>query len=369
MAKKIIRKLHLWLGLPVGLIVFIVSTTGAIFCFQEEITNITQPWRFVEKQNLPFVPPSILIDSAQSCVPEAKPTGITYDGKTKAAGVGLKNDAGFSVAYLNPYDASIIQVKDSRNFDFFQFILSGHRSLWLPYQIGHIVVGVSVILFVILLISGLVLWYPKKWNKKTRNKSFKIKWNAKFKRLNYDLHNVFGFYTFIFALLFALTGLTISFNWFAKGVYYISSGGKEKPPYFVAQSDTANYTQLTDSTQSAIDVAFYKSLAQQPNPERIFLFPSVQSKEQAITLYFYQGQGTFYNRNSYYYDQYTLAPIKVPNAKFANASFADKLSLMNYDIHIGAIGGIWGKIIAFISSLIIASLPVTGFIIWRKKRH
>jgi len=43
----------------------------------------------------------------------------------------------------------------------------------------------------------------------------------------------------------------------------------------------------------------------------------------------------------------------------------------NYDIHVGAILGLPTKIIAFIVSLICASLPVTGFMIWwgrRKKK-
>ena len=42
---------------------------------------------------------------------------------------------------------------------------------------------------------------------------------------------------------------------------------------------------------------------------------------------------------------------------------------MNYDIHVGAIGGLTGKIIAFIVSLICASLPVTGFLVWWMKRR
>jgi uncharacterized iron-regulated membrane protein len=42
---------------------------------------------------------------------------------------------------------------------------------------------------------------------------------------------------------------------------------------------------------------------------------------------------------------------------------------MNYDIHVGAIGGLTGKIIAFIASLVCASLPVTGFLIWWGKRR
>jgi uncharacterized iron-regulated membrane protein len=40
---------------------------------------------------------------------------------------------------------------------------------------------------------------------------------------------------------------------------------------------------------------------------------------------------------------------------------------MNYDIHVGAIGGIPGKILAFIISLICASLPITGLLVWLNK--
>jgi uncharacterized iron-regulated membrane protein len=42
-----------------------------------------------------------------------------------------------------------------------------------------------------------------------------------------------------------------------------------------------------------------------------------------------------------------------------------KLSDMNYDLHTGLILGFGGKVIAFIISLISASLPITGFLVWR----
>ncbi|WP_242499314.1 PepSY domain-containing protein [Flavobacterium sp. 140616W15] len=41
---------------------------------------------------------------------------------------------------------------------------------------------------------------------------------------------------------------------------------------------------------------------------------------------------------------------------------------MNYDIHVGAVLGITGKILAFFASLISASLPITGFLIWWGKQ-
>jgi uncharacterized iron-regulated membrane protein len=43
---------------------------------------------------------------------------------------------------------------------------------------------------------------------------------------------------------------------------------------------------------------------------------------------------------------------------------ADNLMKMNYDIHTGAILALPGKIFAFLISLLIASLPVSGFLIW-----
>ncbi|MFV0366802.1 MAG: PepSY-associated TM helix domain-containing protein [Mangrovibacterium sp.] len=368
--KKLIHKLHLWLGLASAVVVFIVSITGAIYCFQKEITDAMQPWRKVAAQNAPFAAPSVLVDSALYYIPGGSPSGMTYDGKTEAAGVGVMTDKGFNLVLLNPYDGSFIKRNEPQGeqFNFFRFVMNGHRSLWLPRHIGRPIVGVSVLIFVFLLLSGLVLWYPKRWTKSSKKASFRIKWMAKFKRLNRDLHNVLGFYVCAFALVLALTGLVISFNWFADGVYFVTSGGKSKPVYVAVQSDTTQARANVEVAPSPIDMAFFQSLAQQPKPDRIFLFPTLKNEQQAISIFFYEGKDRFYNRNSYYYDQHSLAPIRVAGDRFEESAFADKLQLMNYDLHTGAALGIWGKIIAFITSLIIASLPVTGFIIWWKKR-
>jgi len=42
---------------------------------------------------------------------------------------------------------------------------------------------------------------------------------------------------------------------------------------------------------------------------------------------------------------------------------------MNYDLHTGGVLGITGKIIAFLASLIAASLPITGLLIWWHKSY
>ena len=194
-------EIHLWLGLISGIIVFIVSITGCFYAFEREIKDAIEPWRFVEQENKLFVPPSVLIDTAAVYMPNYTPTGLTYANKNGAAAVGysymVDNKPNFSVVFMNPYSGKFIKKQHTmgaNEFDFFTFIINGHKSLWLPEKIGRPIVGIGTLLFIVLLISGIVMWWPKRWNKANLNKSFKIKWKASFKRVNYDLHNVLGFY-------------------------------------------------------------------------------------------------------------------------------------------------------------------------------
>ncbi|WP_335964281.1 PepSY-associated TM helix domain-containing protein [Galbibacter sp. PAP.153] len=159
------------------------------------------------------------MDTAKIYIPHIKPTGLTYGSKKGAAAVGysyFKDDKQyFSVVFLNPYTGAFIKKQQpigGNEFNFFQFIIDGHRSLWLPYTIGRPIVGICTLIFIILLFTGLIMWWPKKWNKTNLNNSFKVKWNAKFKQLNYDLHNVVGFYALVFSFILAVTGLVWSFD-------------------------------------------------------------------------------------------------------------------------------------------------------------
>ena len=365
--------LHLWLGLTSGIIVFIVSITGCIYVFQQEIQNTLEPWRFVKPQNAAFAPPSQLIDTAKTYVHAYTPTGLTYEGKDGAAAVGFwimnEGKREFEVVFLNPYTAEFIKKEAplaKGKFNFFRFIMNGHRALWLPYNIGRPIVGSAVLIFVVLLITGLIMWWPKKWNKNSAKLSFKVNVTSGFKRLNHDLHNVLGFYVFIFALAIAITGLTWSFHWVDNGLYYITSGGESKAEHQHPHSDVSLKNIDSTDTTAAIDRAFYLALQDQPNPARIYMSPTLRSEDESIEVILYKHKGKFYHHNEYFFDQYTLKKIKVE--KYDEALFAEKVDMMKYDIHTGSIWGLPGKILVFFASLICASLPVTGFIIWIKKR-
>jgi uncharacterized iron-regulated membrane protein len=81
--------------------------------------------------------------------------------------------------------------------------------------------------------------------------------------------------------------------------------------------------------------------------------------------------GTYWKADYRYFDQYSLKELSVDHiyGKQADASVADNLMRMNYDVHTGAVIGLPGKILAFFASLIVASLPITGFYIWWGRRQ
>ena len=210
--KKLIGKIHLWLGLTSGLVVFILGITGCIWAFEEEI----RPWIYSDKL---FVHPpteqnqhralSKNLDAAQQVLlpgyriqrmtihkdPERTQLFRHYTRDTTNRGVWYWNEAEYSQSvYINPYSSEVVAAENPE-FAFFNVVLWMHWSLLLKNEIGQPIVGMATIIFVIMLITGLVLWWPR--NKASRKQRVWFRWKptTKWKRKNYDLHNILGFYS------------------------------------------------------------------------------------------------------------------------------------------------------------------------------
>jgi len=362
--KKLIGKLHLYLGLTSGIVVFIVSLTGCILAFEHEIKSFTQPYMYVVPPvNARSLPPSALQAIAEKELPGKKANGILYGISTRNAEIGFYNldPEYYYVVYVDPYTGKVRKVWNEDG-DFFHFILHGHYYLWLPEKIGQFVVASSTLIFLVMLISGLVLWWPK--NKSAAKQRFSVKWDAAWRRKNYDLHNVFGFYMMSIGFVFAITGLVWGFQWFSQSLYTVT-GGQGSDAYYNPTSDTTVISAVSKPIQ-AVDKAWLTLQKEYPGNEGINL-SIPQLKSESIYSYVNFRDGTYYKVDYNYFDQHTLKRIKAVgpySGKYKEASFANKLRRMNYDIHTGAILGLPGKILAFFASLICASLPITGFVIW-----
>ncbi|UOR05538.1 PepSY domain-containing protein [Hymenobacter aerilatus] len=381
--KKLVGKLHFWLGLSSGLVVLIVALTGCIYVFQKELFDVLHQdlVRVEAPAQAQPLPLSVVWSKAQEALGPDKPlqNGTTYADPTRAwTFMTYKGNAGqpyfgnmieyHRTVYVNPYTGQVNGVLDNK-YEFFQVVKWLHWGLWLGTA-GEYIVGWSTLIFVFLLLSGLVLWWPK--NKAARKQRFTVKWNATRKRLNYDLHNTVGFYLALVALIIALTGLTWSFNWVKQGITYLATGQTELPGgrggkgskggKEGAKPDLPLAAQLAPPL-TAVDAALRDAWQRLPQAKAIST--GKPTPDQPITLRSALGNKRFQSGQL----TYTAAGQFEKVETYRDKPKGELLVMMNYDIHVGSALGMPGKIIAFLASLLIATLPVTGFYIWWGKRR
>ncbi|MEN2412948.1 PepSY-associated TM helix domain-containing protein [Flavobacterium mesophilum] len=368
--KNLIKKIHLWLGLSSGLIVIILGITGCLYVFEEELRPIVYEYYYVDQVKTKKLPVSQLIKIAEEANAKAHPN-------QKLSGARIINDDKRTVivwffeeldkdaiwywnryqntyVYINPYTGTV-QKLEEYNFEFFVFVRMLHQTLCLNSEIGDPIVGTATIIFIISLITGLILWWPK--NKQAAKQRFWFRWKntTQWKRKNYDLHNILGYYMMFFALIIALTGLVWAFGCYDKGVQWIFNGGKTIEKVKLV-SDTTQY-----NVKTATDKIFIATKKANPKAKSYYLFIPKADDSLATFQTFVRYKNRF-DDISMEFDRYTAKNLRTTT--YNDKSGGEKFRFINYDLHVGSILGFPGKVLAFFASLVSASLPITGFLIW-----
>lgn len=371
--KKVVGFAHLWLGLISGLFVFLIAVSGCIYVFTDEIKPIVYRDRlFVTPEKKEKLPLTELLKVAQDALGNDKiitRIEMTNAPDRSVAFRSQKNNLEglthwdyfeyYYRVYVNPYTGKVIYVEDSEN-EFFQLVLGLHMRMLFGEKVGHYVVGYSVLLFFIILLSGFYLWLPKKWSVKSVKNNFAIKRNTKFKRLNYDLHRILGLYAFLLLFLISITGLVWVFDWVQDSVRYVANGGKTIPKAIPLISDT-----LQSKGMSGLDQSYQSTRALYPSVySYLVLLPAKASS--TINILVYTKDWNRYDRVLLVHDRYSGKQLAATS--FEDLNNGDKAYQLNFDLHTGAYLGLFGKIIAFFASFICSTLPITGFYIWWGKR-
>ncbi|SHJ25830.1 PepSY-associated TM helix domain-containing protein [Pseudozobellia thermophila] len=360
--------LHRILGIATGLVVFVVSITGCCWVFRDEIEALYVDYDKVEPREEAFITPTEARKLAETVFPDKHVHGVLYGKPDEAVEVIFYEPEPefYQSVFLDPYSGERLHVKDHFS-GFFAFVLKGHVRLWLPPRIGEQVVSISVLLFMFVLVSGLILWWPKRKSNLKQRLSFQWKPGTRWKRKNFDLHSIVGFYVYSLALVLAFTGSVMAFNWFYYGVYK-AVGGEKRAEFFVPD----NIALPGEAADSVMPIDRLLPLLRKDSPDALSYeihYPATDSASIYVEVAY--SEGLYYDNDYRFFDRYTLEEIETTGiyGKYGDAGFADKLIRMNYDIHVGSIGGIVGKIIAFLASLVIASLPVTGTLLWYGRKY
>lgn len=385
MIRKVFHWIHLWLSVPFGLITTLICFSGAMLVFEDEITSLLHrdicrvqtPVSAPDGGGVSTVPLGTLAGSVSATLDEGvNVTGVTvYRDPEKAWEVNISKPKRASV-YVDQYTGGI--KGGSERPAFFAFMFRMHR--WLLDSMkpgetvfwGKIVVGVSTIAFVIVLISGLAIWWKN--SLKVMKNRLKISVSKGWRPFWYSLHIAGGAYACIFLLAMALTGLTWSFGWYRTGFYKlfgadVSSrqeaphGGRSGNAQHGGSSDGAGRGQSEGKARGGVSTvswqAVYMELAGR-NPG----YRSITVSDGTATV----SSGSLGNRRAS--DRYTFDRVTgeiTGSSLYRDSDRNSRIRGWIYSVHVGSWGGIVTRILAFLAALVGASLPLTGYYMWIRR--
>ena len=373
MYKNIWFKLHLILGLSAGFILLVVGFTGAMLSFEKEILNaINQDTYKVAVQEQGKLSTKELLEKFQEQKPQAKINSITFSSSQDSssminvAGEGQNSRKGVTY-YVNPYTAEILPELIGQ--DFFKTVENIHRRLLLD-DFGKQVVGISVICLLILMFSGIYIYYPRL--KKSFLQSLTLNFQSKGRFFLSNLHSVIGMWVIPFYLVASLTGLYWSYEWFSNSLHQITGVEKLKKQHM-------QHSQEQNKSQSEIKAP---QIAEKISFDDISLAVDtfnalVENKYLTATLRFPQ-KGTIYSfsyialdasheraRNTLEFDIKTKEISK--HDKFEDKTLIQQLMGSILPLHTGEYFGVLGQTLMFLASLLMPLFAITGLMLYLKR--
>lgn len=352
-ARELFLQVHLWLGLATGLVLVIVSATGAILVFEDEIEEALHPERYHVEVAGERLPLDDVVARVRAEVPNVSISGVTVS-TDPGRSLELSAGRGHSV-FADPYTGAVLGEFVYRETAMFT-VFALHRWL-LADDIGKMIVGVSTLLFLVILVTGVVTWWPK--NARQLRARTRVAARAGWKRLNFDLHVSLGIYATVFLFVMAFTGLAWSFEWFNDGIYWVTGSSQER-------AEPPTVPPRPEARPLPLDRAYAAGVAALPASDvyRIGL-----PKDSASTLDVravpldapHERAG-----DTVHLDPVTGEVVAVE--RYADQSLGRRTRSAFYAWHVGSVFGMPSRVLFFVACVLGASFPITGTFVWWNKR-
>ena len=307
--RKLFAKLHLWLSLPLGIIISIICLSGAALVFERDITQALQRSLYTvvpPSEDAQPLSPSQLATHIQTQVSDSLHlSSLLLSTNPHETAFASFRETGRKQLSVNPYTGEVLGWTQS--YPFFQTMRKLHRWLLDPpaskgeKSVGKIIVGITTLVMVFILISGLIIWIPR--TRKALKNRLSVSCTKGWRRFWYDSHVAIGFYSTLFLLVMALTGLTWSFGWYRTAAYSL-----------FGETPSSTQVRHTDKGKD-------------------------RSRKDEVKITW----------------------------KDANASAPQSLKGWFYAFHTGSWGGITTKILYFLAALFGGILPLSGYYLWWKR--
>jgi uncharacterized iron-regulated membrane protein len=364
-SRIVVRRIHLWIGLSVGLLFVLLGLTGSALVFYQEIDTALHP--AIRRQATAPAPGwnSPVWDRALGTLRARWPddggqwrleaTGDPgpiparhYPGGTAAGHMTRR-----MMIWLSPDGARIL--RHDRWGDYaMSWIYELHMDL-LSGEAGHQLVGWSGLVFALLLLTGLAAWWPRGgWRKAAAFKRRAVP----LRRLH-DIHKLTGLIGLPLLLLFALTGFLLALPAQSDRLLAGLVGPVDTPP--------APRSTVLDAPQISLTAAL--AAGHRALPQARLAWIEVPPPGAGVIKLRVQVPGDPSRRFPHSYihiDQYSGRVLAIQDAR--TSGLATTITNWLHPLHDASVGGLPTRLLAFLAGLLPAILFTTGLWRWRLRR-
>lgn len=349
--RPVLRWLHLWLGLSAGLVFAAVSLTGTVLAFQSELLLAAHPE--LERERLP--PLALQGQALARIVARAEDGGIrSIDLPSPRLPAWQAFAADGERHYFDAADGELLLVRNTGN-DAVLWLRDLHTHL-LAGDTGEQVLGAFGIVALLLLSSGLYLWWPR-----LAAVAASLRWHAGPPARRWlSWHRSLGVLLLPLLLVVTFTGVAMVYSQpFRSALRWTFADGPEVVPPLPIERSTASIDWPAVLRVAADAVPHGSEL------RRI----SVPSGDNALVSIRFRAPGEWHpnGRSVVWLDPYHARAVQVHDA--TAQGIGARISETMYPLHGGFVGGrAWQWAIAA-AGLVPAFLLSTGFLFWRARRR
>jgi uncharacterized iron-regulated membrane protein len=340
--RRSLLALHQWGGLSGGLFLVVISVSGSALVFENEIDRALNRSTSFVTPGAAALPIETLIARVQAMYPADQVTGVRIAEKPdQAYELSLGSRQG---AMVDPYTGAVLGLRD-HEASFARWVHLLHTR-FVAGETGEMMVGGFSVAMLGLAITGLVLWWPRK--------ILTVGSASSWKRTNFDLHNVLGFYSSLVMLFITLTGVLIAFERTTDPLVKRLNDVPDAPaPQStpVAGAMRIPVDQAIAVAERALPGAFASNVGLPNGPKAVFRILKKFPEDRTPA-----------GRSRVYVDQFSGQVLLVENTR--TAPLGTRILNLKRSAHTGDIFGAPTQALYFVVSLGIALQAITGALIW-----
>lgn len=374
--KSAFLQVHSIIGLAISLILGLIGLTGAMLSFEDEIVAVlNRDVTKVDPRPAPVLGPDELVSRVQA-VPGAGKVGLIVFSSEPGTAVRMRfarSETGErSSVYVDPYDGRVVSAMPGEGF--FATLRNLHRFLLLPGNgngYGRLITGVAVLGLFVLLISGMVLRWPRRVRSIKSGITTWLKPNLAMpgRPFHRSLHSVVGTWLLPVYLVTILTGLWWSFDWYkASATWLLSSKPAASAPAPRGAKGGAKAVAADVPAAPSLDKVWSTFLADQGSRYAMAIMQVPNGPGSVVRIRSVAKDASFEEaRDDFRIDGVTGRMVSAE--LYNDKTFGERILAAVLHIHTGAFLGLPGRIVFLLAAALMPLFTVTGFILYFSRRR